>query len=90
MRCVQLLSAASNYSRQSTHLTIMLLSTTHERYHFGWIGCEVLRKLVVVNNEVGDVNIAIVLLDKHIFSDLISIISSGHAQRLVGGECAYR
>jgi hypothetical protein len=90
MRCVQLLSAASNYSRQPVHLAMMLLPPTYERYHFGWIGCEVLRKLVVVNNEVGYVNVAIILLDQHILSNLISIISSDHAWRLVCGECAYR
>jgi hypothetical protein len=69
---------------------MLLLTSTYERYHFGWIGSEVLRKFVVVNNEVGYVNIAVVLLDKHVLSDLISIISSDHAQRLDRGEYAYR
>lgn len=31
-----------------------------------------MRKLFVVGNEVGDINVAVVLLDEDIFSDLIS------------------
>jgi hypothetical protein len=33
-----------------------------------------LRKLVVVNNQVGNVDITVILLDKHVFPDLVSSI----------------
>jgi hypothetical protein len=45
---------------------------TYQWYDLGWILREVLCQLVVVNNEVGNVNIAVVLLDKHVFPDLVS------------------
>jgi hypothetical protein len=39
---------------------------------FGGVLRQVLRQLVVVDDEVGDVNVAVVLLDKHILAHLVS------------------
>jgi hypothetical protein len=41
-------------------------------YHFSWILCKVLRELVIVNNKVGDVDVAVVLLHEDVLSNLIS------------------
>jgi len=45
---------------------------TYQWYDLGWVLCEVLSELVVVNNEVGDINVAVILLHEHVLSDLIS------------------
>jgi hypothetical protein len=70
MRCVQLLSAASNYLDQRVHAVRM--GSAYQWYDFGGVLRQVLRKLVVVDDEVGDVNVAVILLDQYVLADLVS------------------
>jgi hypothetical protein len=70
MRCVQLLSAASNYVDQRVHAVCMWLA--YQWYDFGGVLRQVLRELVIVDDEVGDVNVAVILLDQYVLADLVS------------------
>lgn len=47
-------------------------NATHQRDHIGGVLCEFVRQLLVVGDEVGNVDVAVVLLDEHIFADLVS------------------
>lgn len=78
MRCVQLFKAASNWSSQ--HSVVCIGKTAYQRDDFAGVLCEILRKFVVVYDEVGNVDIAVVLLYKDILSNLISVLLLGTAR----------
>lgn len=49
---------------------------TYQRYDLCWVLREVLRELVVVDYEMGDIDVAVVLLHQNILPDLISLRQS--------------
>lgn len=50
---------------------------------FSRVLCEILRKLVIVDDKVGDVDVAVVLLHQDIFADLVSAMVSDHLASIV-------
>ena len=46
---------------------------TYNRDQIAWLSVQLMRQLLVVRYQVGDVDIAIVLLDKHVLTNLISL-----------------
>lgn len=72
MRCVHVFRAASNYA-QLAQSASERARFSHQRNEFGGILCELVRQLLVVGDEVRDVNVAVVLLHKHVLANLISI-----------------
>ena len=60
MRCVQLFSAASNCASQ--HACDGVIRLAYEWDHFGRVLREVLGELVIVNDEMRNVDVAVVLL----------------------------
>jgi hypothetical protein len=53
---------------------------TYSWYDFSWVLCKVLRELVIVNNKMGDVDVAVILLHENILSNLISEMTLGLVQ----------
>ena len=74
MRLVHCFSALSNYLSSIHHL-LELNAGVYQRNDICRLGCELVRQLFVVGNEVRNVDIAVVLLDQNILADLVSIRS---------------
>ena len=60
-----------------------------ERNEVGGSSGELVGQLFVVGDEVGDVNVAVVLLDQHIFADLIAA-TAVRSKNITTGRKAYR
>jgi hypothetical protein len=54
-------------------LSTLLQGGFEERDDVGGVACDFVRKLFIVGDEMSDVDIAEILLDKDILSDLVSV-----------------
>lgn len=73
MRCVHFLSADSNCRQASVLYPIKFqYPVSYNRYHVCWLSVQPVGKLLVVRDEVGNIDVAVVLLNEHILADLIS------------------
>lgn len=71
MRCVHCLRADSNY------MTVSMSSKkeaqiTHKRHNLSRVLLELVCEFVIVDNKMGHVDIAIILLYQHILANLVS------------------
>jgi hypothetical protein len=60
---------------------------THKRDNFCWFCHQAMRQLLIVLDEVGDVNIAIELLQQRILSQLVSVTKLTSAGRFERWYC---
>jgi hypothetical protein len=45
---------------------------TNQRYHLRRLSVQLVRKLLVVRDEMRNINVAVVLFDEHVLPDLVS------------------
>lgn len=73
IRWVHSLIAASNFAKsvkQDPHIR----NATYKRNDIGWLCRELMRKLFVVGNQMGNIYVAVILFHEHILSQLISAL----------------
>lgn len=77
MRFVQVRRAASNWFAVSGRVTYALSALwTYQRDDLCRLSVQPVRQLFIVRDDVGDIDIAVVLLDQCVFSDLVSVFRS--------------
>ena len=73
---MQVLSAASNWQGVRTCQLVLVLLIPHDWYYVCRLVVESVCKLLVECDEVGDVDVAVVLLGQYVLSYLISVSPS--------------
>lgn len=72
MRCVHVLSAASNYAG-SVPAHQESAGQAYQRNDFCGVLLELMRKLFVVRDQVCNIDVAVVLLYEYVLADLVSV-----------------
>lgn len=72
MRFVHCFRAASNYAVSALARRSPVRDISYKRDNLSGLGCKLVSQIFVVGDKMCNVNIAVVLLYKHVLADLVS------------------